>query len=138
MKRRVTIGIVILMVMCVALVTVPFRAMLVCVHDGGGHGEKAIHLHYGQLPGYPCHESSPGLNHTAGAEGRRHFSLVFETLTHAQTSFKRVLSLLPPAQFHHLDAIINPPVGPQGGYGFYDPSFVFTDTPFTNTTILII
>jgi hypothetical protein len=138
MKRRVTIGIAVLMVMCVALGTLPLHAMMVCVHDGGGHGEGTVHLHYGQLPGYPCHESSSGLTHTAGEEERHHFSLVVETLTNVQTSFKRVLSMLPPAQFHHLDAIINPPVDPQGGCRFHNPSFVFTDTAFTNTTILII
>lgn len=138
MKRRVTIGIAILMVMCLALGTLPSRAMMLCVHDGGGHGEKAVHLHYGQLPEYPCHESSSGLNHTAGEEERRHFSLVVETLTHGQISFKRVLSLLPPAQFHDLDAIISPPADTQGEHRSPNAPFVLTDTAFTHTTILIL
>ena len=138
MKRRVKIGIAVLMVMCLALGTLPLRAMMVCVHDGGGHGAETVHLHYGQLPGYPCHESSPGLNHTDGEEERRHFSLVVETLTHAQTSFKRVSGLLPPAQFHDLDDIVRPSVDSRGKYRFNNPAFFFTDTAFPNTTILII
>jgi len=138
MKRRFTIGIAILMVMCVALGTLPLHAMMVCVHDGGGYGEETVHLHYGQLPGYPCHESSSGLTHTAGEEERHHFSLVVETLTNTQTSFKRVLSLLPSVQIHSPELINDPPVATHGGYRFYDPSFVFLDAVFTDTTILII
>ena len=138
MKRRVTIGIAILLFMCVGLGNVPFRAMLVCVHGGGGHGEKTVHLHYGQLPGQPCHESPAGLSPTTREEGPRHFSLALETLIASQTSFKRTLSLLPSAQLHSPESTIGSPAGHRGGYRFYDPSFVFPDTAFINTTILIV
>ena len=151
MKRRVTLGIAILLFMCVGLGNVPFRAMLVCVHDGGGHGEKTVHLHYGQLPGQPCDESADsakvanattagpaGLSHTAREEGRRHFSFSLETLITSQASFKRSLSLLPSAQLHSPPPTIGSPAGHRGGYRFYDPSFVFPDNAFINTTILII
>ncbi len=138
MRRRVTIGTAILLFMCVGLGNLPFRAMLVCVHDGGGHGEKTVHLHYGQLPGQPCHESPAGLSHTTREEGRRHFSLSLETLITSQASFKRSLTLQPSAQLHSTEPTIGSPVGHRGGYRFYDPSFVFPDTAFINTTILII
>ncbi len=162
MKRRVTIGIAILLFMCVGLGNVPFRAMLLCVHGGGGHGEKTVHLHYGQLPGQPCHESvdsakvanatsrlrqsgydgraagPAGLSHTSSEEERRHFPLALETLITSQASFKRSLSLLPSAQLHSPESTIGSPAGHRSGYPFYDPSFVFPDTAFINTTILII
>ena len=151
MKRRLTIGIAILLFMCVGLGNVPFRAMLLCVHGGGGHGEKTVHIHYGQLPGQPCHESADsakvanattagpaGLSHTSSEEERRHFSLALETLITSQASFKRTFSLLPSALLHSPELTINLSAGPRGGYRFYDPSFVFLDTAFINTTILII
>ena len=138
MKRKVTIGIAILLFMCVGLGNVPFRTMLVCVHGGGGHGEKTVHLHYGQLPGQPCHESPAGFSHTSSEEGRRHFSIALETLITSQASFKRTLSLLPSAQLRSPESTIGSPAGHRGGYRFYDPSFVFLDTAFINTTILII
>ncbi|MBW2708379.1 MAG: hypothetical protein JRD04_03695, partial [Deltaproteobacteria bacterium] len=130
--------IAILLFMCVGLGNVPFRAMLLCVHGGGGHEGKTAHLHYGQLPGQPCHESSAGLSHTSSEEGRRHFPLTLETLISSQASFKRTLSLLPSAQRHSSESTINLSAGPRGGYRFYDPFFVFPDTAFINTTILII
>ncbi len=138
MKRRVTIGIAVLLFMCVGLGNVPLRATLVCVHEGGGHGEKTVHLHYGQLPGQPCDESPAGLSPKTTGEGRRHFSLVLETLIASQSSFKRALSLLPSAPLHSPGSAMGSPAGSRGGYRFYDPSFVFLDTAFINTTILIV
>jgi hypothetical protein len=138
MKRRIRIGIAILLFMCVALGNVPLRAMLVCVHEGGGHGEKTVHLHYGQLPGQPCDESPAGLSQPSSEEGRRHFSLALETLITSQTSFKRTLSLLPSAPLHSPESTIGLSAGPRGGYRFYDPSSVLLGTVFANTTILII
>jgi len=151
MKRRVTIGIAIFLFMCVGLGNVPFRAMLLCVHGGGGHGEKTVHIHYGQLPGQPCHESADsakvanattagpaGLSPTTTEEERQHFSLALEILITSQGSFKRVLSLLPSVQLHSPESTIGSPAGPRGGYRFYDPSFVFPDTAFISTTILIV
>ena len=97
MKRKLTAGIVISLIMCVVLGNGPFSAMTVCVHEDGGYGEKAVHLHYGQVPGQPCDESPQGPGYGTGEEGPRHFSLALEIPVNAQTSFKRVLSLLPRA-----------------------------------------
>ena len=58
MKRTLKTGFAILLVMSVVIGNIPFAAMMVCVHANDIHGEKAVHLHYGQLPGQPCHESA--------------------------------------------------------------------------------
>lgn len=136
MKNRLTSGMVILVVMCVMLGNAPFRDMLVCVHGSGG--EKAVHLHYGQLPGQPCDESRTGLSQVATDEDRWHFSLDLETISNTQTSFKRALNLLSTARFHSSGFTMHSPAGTLGEYHFYDPSFVSLDTAFTTTTILII
>jgi len=138
MKRNLTAVIVLALVLCVILGNVPFRAMLVCVHGGGDHGEKAVHLHFDQLPGLPCHESSPGLTPATHEEGPRHFSLALETLTNVQTPFKRSLNLLPPVQVQPPRFTMHSPAGTRSGCPFFDPSFVFFDTAFSKTTILII
>ncbi|MBT3185921.1 MAG: hypothetical protein HN342_15500 [Nitrospina sp.] len=151
MKRTLKTGFAILLVMSVVIGNIPFAAMMVCVHANDIHGEKAVHLHYGQLPGQPCHESADsakvanattagpvGLSQSSSEEERRHFPLVPETLITSQASFKRALSLLSAAQRHSPESTINVSAGHRGGYRFYDPSFVFPDTVFINTTILII
>jgi len=138
MKRTLKTGFAILLVMSVVIGNIPFAAMMVCVHANDIHGEKAVHLHYGQLPGQPCHESPVGLSQSSSEEERRHFPLVPETLITSQASFKRALSLLSAAQRHSPESTINVSAGHRGGYRFYDPSFVFPDTVFINTTILII
>ena len=139
MKHWVTIGIAILLFVCVGIGNVSLGAMLVCVHEGGDHGEKRVHLHYGQLPGQqPCHESPAGLNPAATEEDRRHFSLALETLIASQASFKRTLSLLSSVQVHCPESSIGPPAVPRGRSRFYDPAFVFPDTALISTTILIV
>jgi len=138
MKRTLKTGFAILLVMSVVIGNIPFSTMTVCVHANDIHGEKAVHLHYGQLPGQPCDESPAGLSQPSSEEGRRHFSLALETLITSQASFKRSLSLLPSVQLHRPESTIGSPAGHRGGYRFYDPSFVFPDTAFINTTILII
>ena len=138
MKRKLTAGLVISLIMCVVLGNGPLSAMMICVHEDGSHGEKAVHFHYGQLPGQPCDESPKGAGYGAGEEGPRHFSLALEIPINAQTSFKRVLSLLPHARLHSPQAKVDPPAAIRGGHGFYDPAFVLSDPAFTNTTILII
>lgn len=138
MKRSLKAVIVVLLMMCVMLGNMPFGTMLLCVHSGGGHGEKAVHLHFGQLPGQPCEESPRGLQHVAGDEDRRHFSLAPEILMNGQTSPKRLLSLLSSVRRFHSESSIDPSTIAHGGYCLEDPSLLFPDAAFTSTTILII
>lgn len=138
MKRSLKAVIVVLLMMYVMLGNMPFRTMLLCVHSGGGHGEKAIHLHFGQLPGQPCEESPRGLQHVAGDEDRRHFSLASETLMNGQISPKRILSLLSSVRHFYSESTIDPSAIAYGRYCLNDPPVVFYDTAFTDTTILII
>ena len=138
MNRSLKAVIVILLMMCVMLGNIPFRTMLLCVHSGGGHGEKAVHLHFGQLPGQPCEESLRGVHHVAGDEDHRHFSLAPETLMNGRTSPQRILSLLSSVRHFHSESTMDSPAFSHGRYGLNDPPFVFPDTAFTNTTILIL
>ena len=138
MKRKLTAGLVISLIMCVVLGNGPFSAMMICVHEEGSHGEKAVHFHYGQLPGQPCDESPQGPSYGTGEEGPRHFSLSLEIPVNAQVSSKRVLSLLPCARLHSPQTKVDPHAAIRGGHCFYDLAFVLPDPAFTNTTILII
>jgi hypothetical protein len=138
MKRKLTAGLAISLVLFVVLGGISFSAMMLCVHGGDGHERQTIHFHFGQLEGQSCGESRTGLCHTTHEEGPRHFSLGLETLINSQTSFKRVLSMLPYAQLQSLASTVAPPSTTHCGYPFYDPSFVFPDTAWFNTTILII
>ena len=138
MKRSLKAVIVVLLMMCVMLGSMPFRTILLCVHSGGGHGEKAVHLHFGQLPGQPCEESPRGLQHVAGDEDRRHFSLASETLMNGQTSPKRIFSLLSSVRHLRSESTIDPSTIAHGRYCLNDPPVVFHDTAFTDATILII
>ena len=136
MNNRPARVMVILLVMSVMLGNVPFRDMLVCVHEGGG--ESAVHLHYGQLPGQSCDEPQAGFRHVAGDNGPRHFSLDLETFRNKKTSVKRVLNLLLPVQPHPSCSAAHWTGGRKGAVLFEDPSFLSLDTAFTHTTILII
>lgn len=138
MKHKVTAGIVISLMVFVVSGSISFQAMLVCVHGGGDHEQQKVHFHFDQLPGQPCGESREGLSHTTREGGTRHFSLALETLINTQTSIKRLLSLVPSPQLQSAEAAKDPSAATHGGYPFFDPSFVFPDTAFPNTTILII
>jgi len=138
MKGAFKTGFAILLMMSVVIGNIPFGTILVCVHANDIHGEKAVHLHYDQIPQQPCNDAPHGVRHGNSGEGRRHFSLAPETLITSQASFKRSLTLLPSVQLHSPEPTMGSPAGHRGGYGFYDPSFVFPDTAFINTTILII
>ena len=138
MKRNLKTAIVTALVMCLVLGNVPFRAILVCVHGGGGHGEEKVHLHYGQLPGQPCHESPEGLTLSSGGEGRRHFSLDREILNKPQSSVNHALRLSPLTQ-HLVSGLVEKGSACIGRERPFDePSFIFLDTAFTPTTVLII
>jgi hypothetical protein len=75
MKRNLNTTLVMVLAMCLLLGNIPFGTMMVCVHAGEAHGEKAIHLHYGQLPGQPCDESPEGLSFRTAMPGRGIFPL---------------------------------------------------------------
>jgi len=136
MKNRLAAVMVILLMMSVMLGNVPFRNMLVCVHGGGG--ERVVHLHYGQLQGEPCDETGTGQSRVTTDEKRWHFSLDLETINNMQTAFKRPLNALSPAQLHNSGFAMYSPAGSRGDDSFDEASFVFLDTAFTTTTILII
>ena len=137
MKRRSSAGIVVFLLVCLVLGDISLRAMLVCVHESGDRDPITVHFHYGQLPGQPCDKSPTGLCHTTGENGRRHFSLAMEALKGAQASFKRDLPL---STIHVpiFESADGSPAGAQCLDRFQSPSFLFLDTAFTKTTILIV
>ncbi len=138
MKTKPIPCVVVALILCFMLGSIPFRTILVCVHGEDFHGKQAVHLHYDQLPGQPCEDSSEGFNHGESGEGRRHFSLRLETINRSQPTFKRVLSLRLPIQFRNMAAASVSPGIFQEGPSFGQTSSGFLDTSFTTTTILII
>ncbi len=136
MKNRLAAVLTILLVVSVTLGNVPFRDMLVCIH--AADGERAIHLHYGQLRGQPCDETVTGLSRLTTDEDRWHFSLDLETVSKPQTSIKRFLKVVSAGCLQRGRLPVHSAVDGRSAYPFFDPSFVSLDTAFTHTTILII
>ncbi len=138
MKRNLKTTLVMALAMCLLLGNVPFGTMMVCVHAGEAHGEETIHLHYGQLPGQPCDESPEGLTLSRGEAGPWHFFLGQETLNEVRPTVSRSLNHLVPALHPVWESVENGSANIRRGSPFDDPSFVFLDTAFTPTTVLII
>ena len=138
MKRNLNTTLVMVLAMCLLLGNIPFGTMMVCVHAGEAHGEKAIHLHYRQLPGQPCDEFPEELSLSHGDAGPRHFSLGQETFNEVRPTVCRSLNLLTPALHPVCESVEDGPANIRSGSPFDDHSFVFLDTAFTPTTVLII
>ncbi len=138
MNRILRSGLLISLVMSLVLGGVPLGAMTVCVHAGDVSGQKAIHLHYGQLPAQPCDDMPLGSAFGKHREGRRHFSLMVEKLSPSRTRLARLLDSPGPSLHQYAPKAAHAFGGNGTQCTFDDPAFVFLDTAFTHTTILII
>ena len=141
MKARLTVVSVILLLMCAVLGDISFRGMLVCVHQPTDQEKKTVHFHYGGLSRameQPCDASPTGIGHTAHEDAGRHFSLSMETLGNVQPSHKRALAFNPGFFALCPESAMDLSTGTQRDGRFQWPPFLFLDTSFTKTTILIV
>ena len=141
MKARLTTCIVVLLLMCVVLGGLSFRGMLACIHLTGDHEQKTVHFHYGGLcqpPGQTCDESPTGICHTTDGDVGWHFPLTMEALRNARPFFKCTLAFNPGLHFHIPELADGSLTDTHWIDRFQQPSFLFLDTAFTKSTILII
>lgn len=138
MKRAFKTGFAILLVMSVVIGNIPFGTILVCVHADDIHGEKAVHLHYDQIPGQPCNDAPHGVRHENSGEGRRHFFLAPEIPIRTPSSSTRVLSPLLHCAIEPLETEADSIRNSRGSFIFDNPSFAALDTSFTHIIVLII